>query len=84
MVPRRQPMPSHCAGREGFPGMRYLLMATLLTMAATLLIPFTALWESFGFRPLPWSFLLVMGVSVVWYMIAAELAKRAFYRRSQG
>jgi hypothetical protein len=53
-------------------------------MAATLLLPFTALWESFGFRPLPWSFLLVMGVSVVWYMIAAELAKRAFYRRSQG
>jgi magnesium-transporting ATPase (P-type) len=63
---------------------RYLLMATLLTMAATLLIPFTPLREIFGFRPLPWSFLLVMGVIVVWYMVAAELAKRAFYRRAQG
>jgi P-type Mg2+ transporter len=45
---------------------------------------FTPLGEIFGFRPLPWSFLLVMGVIVVWYMIAAELAKRAFYRRAQG
>lgn len=60
---------------------RYLLMATLLTMAATLLIPFTPLGEIFGLRPLPWSFLLLMGGIVVLYMIAAELAKRAFYRR---
>jgi P-type Mg2+ transporter len=51
-------------------------MATLLTMAATLLIPFIPLGEIFEFRPLPWSFLLLMGGIVVLYMIAAELTKR--------
>jgi hypothetical protein len=53
-------------------------------MAATLPIPFTPLREILGFRPLPWSCLLLMGMIVVWYKIAAELATRAFYRRVQG
>ena len=59
-------------------------MATPLPMAATLPIPFTPLREILGFRPLPWSCLLLMGMIVVWYKIAAELATRAFYRRVQG
>ncbi len=45
---------------KSMPG-RYLLIATLLTVAITLIFPFTPLAGLFDFRPLPFSFLLVLG-----------------------
>jgi Mg2+-importing ATPase len=60
---------------------RHLLLATLLTVGMTLMLPYTPLGEIFEFRPLPVSFLLVMGLIVGLYTVAAELTKKAFYTR---
>ena len=60
---------------------KYLLMATLLIVMVTILFPFTPLAELLGFQPLPMTILLAIGVIVVLYMIAAEIAKRSFYKR---
>jgi len=62
---------------------KYLLMATLLIVGATLLFPYTPLGELFGFSPVPFSFLLLMGVIVVLYIIAAEVAKGVFYKKAK-
>jgi Mg2+-importing ATPase len=60
---------------------KYLLIATLLIVVVTILFPFTPLAELLGFQPLPMPILLVIGMIVVLYVIAAEIAKRAFYKR---
>ncbi|MGQ9646402.1 MAG: magnesium-translocating P-type ATPase [Thermodesulfobacteriota bacterium] len=60
---------------------KYLLLATLLIVGITLFFPFTPLGSIFGFRPLPISFLLFMGVIVILYIISAEIAKKIFYNR---
>ncbi len=59
----------------------YLLLATLLVVAVTLLFPFTAFGTLFGFTPLPISFMMVVGMIVGLYIVAAELAKQVFYKR---
>jgi len=59
----------------------YLLWATLLTVAATVALPFTPLASMLGFRPLPWTVLWPIGVIVVLYIVAAEIVKAIFYRR---
>jgi len=60
---------------------KYLLIATLLIVVVTILFPFTPLAELLGFQPLPITILLVIGIIVVFYTIAAEIAKRSFYKR---
>jgi Mg2+-importing ATPase len=60
---------------------KYLLIATLLIVVVTILFPFTPLAELLGFQPLPMTILLVIGIIVVLYIIAAEMAKRSFYKR---
>ncbi|MER3447357.1 MAG: hypothetical protein C4291_11180 [Candidatus Dadabacteria bacterium] len=65
---------------ESIPG-RYLSVATLLTVAITLIFPLTPLAKLFGFRPLPSLFLLVLGVIIVIYTITAEITKRVFYKK---
>jgi len=60
---------------------KYLLIATLLIVVVTILFPFTPLAELLGFQPLPMTILLVIGTIVVLYVIAAEMAKRSFYKR---
>src|SRR5712692_3174663 len=60
---------------------KYLLMATLLTVIVTLILPFTPLGEIFGFSQLPISFLLLLGTIVVVYIISAEMVKVVFYKR---
>jgi Mg2+-importing ATPase len=62
---------------------RYLLVATLLIVVSTLIIPFTPLGHLFGFQPLPIWLLLVIAAIVALYIIAAEVTKRFFYRRVQ-
>jgi len=59
---------------------RNLLTATLLVVGATVLLPFTPVAKLFGFGHLPILFLVVLGMIVVCYVLAAETAKRAFYR----
>jgi Mg2+-importing ATPase len=60
---------------------KYLLMATLLIVVVTILFPITPLAGLLGFRALPITILLVIGVIVVFYIIAAEIVKRSFYKR---
>jgi Mg2+-importing ATPase len=65
---------------KSMPG-RYLLIATLLVVGVTLVLPFTPLGEVFEFSPLPLSFVLFLGMIVVLYVISAEAAKNIFYQR---
>jgi Mg2+-importing ATPase len=60
---------------------KYLLIATLLVVVVTILLPFTPLAELLGFQPLPITILLVIGMIVVLYILAAEITKRFFYKR---
>jgi Mg2+-importing ATPase len=59
----------------------YLLATTLLTVGATLLLPFTPLKAVFDFRAVPLQFILILGVIVMLYVVVAELAKKLFYAR---
>jgi Mg2+-importing ATPase len=60
---------------------KYLSAATLLIVASALLFPFMPIGNVFGFSKLPISYLLLMGVIVAFYIIAAEIVKAVFYRR---
>jgi Mg2+-importing ATPase len=60
---------------------RHLAAATLLIVALTLVLPFTPFGRIFGFVPLPISFILLMGMIVVLYIIGAETTKKIFYKR---
>jgi Mg2+-importing ATPase len=62
---------------------KYLSVATLLIVGITLLFPFIPVGKIFGFRPLPISFFLLMGLIVILYIFAAEIAKKMFYKRSE-
>jgi Mg2+-importing ATPase len=59
-----------------------VLAATLLIVAVAIIFPITPLAELLGFQPLPMSILLVIGMIVALYMIAAEITKRFFYKRA--
>jgi Mg2+-importing ATPase len=58
-----------------------LLTATLLTVAVTVVLPFTPLGGIFGFDPVPLSFLLLIAAVVAAYIISAEMVKAVFYKR---
>jgi Mg2+-importing ATPase len=60
---------------------RALLVATLMVVGLTASLPYTPLARPLGFVPLPPAFLLALGAIVLLYMVAAEAAKRLFYRR---
>jgi Mg2+-importing ATPase len=58
-----------------------LLRATLSIVVVTLILPFTPLAEIFGFSRLPISFLLIIGMIVMFYIITAEMVKTVFYQK---
>ncbi|MGB7290602.1 MAG: magnesium-translocating P-type ATPase [Thermodesulfobacteriota bacterium] len=60
---------------------KYLFLATMSIVVATLILPYTQLAGVFNLQPLPASFLLILGFIVGLYIFAAELAKRVFYKR---
>jgi Mg2+-importing ATPase len=60
---------------------RYLLLATLVVVAFTVIFPFSPLAHIFGFIGLPSSYLVAVGVIVLFYIIAAEIVKKIFYKR---
>ena len=59
---------------------KYLFITTLSVVVVTLIVPFTPFSEIFGFSPLPMVFLLLIGIIVLFYIIAAEIAKMIFYK----
>jgi P-type Mg2+ transporter len=60
---------------------KYLLIATLSIVVITFILPYTPLDELFGFSPLPVSFLLLIGLIILLYIITAEMVKKIFYKR---
>jgi Mg2+-importing ATPase len=60
---------------------KYLLIATMAVVMVALIFPFTPLAEIFGFVTLPISFLLILGIIIVLYILTAELAKKIFYQK---
>ena len=60
---------------------KYLLMATLLTVIVTAVLPFTPLGGIFGFSRLPISFLVLIGIIIIAYIVTAEMAKTVFYKK---
>jgi Mg2+-importing ATPase len=60
---------------------KYLLIATLSVVVLTLIMPFTPLAELFGFCAMPVPFLLFIGVIILFYMLAAEIVKKIFYKK---
>jgi Mg2+-importing ATPase len=59
---------------------KLLLLATLLVIGATLILPYSPLARVLGFVPVPWTFLLALAVMMALYIAAAEVAKSVFYR----
>jgi Mg2+-importing ATPase len=57
-----------------------LLITTLVTGLVTLLLPLTPVGNVLGFEPLPPLFLLALAGILIAYVLAAELAKKRFYR----
>jgi Mg2+-importing ATPase len=58
-----------------------LLIATLVIVLATLIFPYTPIGPIFGFVPLPVSFLMMMGLIVIFYILMAEFVKKVFYQK---
>lgn len=65
---------------KSIPG-KYLLIATLLIACVTLLFPLIPPGKIFEFKPLPVSFLVLLGIIVAFYIISAEVVKKAFYNK---
>lgn len=60
---------------------KYLSIATIAAVFVTLIFPFTPAGKIFGFIPLPVSFLVMMGLIVILYILMAELVKKIFYQK---
>ncbi len=65
---------------KSFPG-KYLLLTTIVIIAATLIFPFTPLGPLFGFAQPSLLVLALMSIIVVCYIILGEVVKRIFYKR---
>ena len=60
---------------------KYLLIATLLVVFATVALPYTPLGGIFGLTPLPLSFILLILTIVFLYVLSAEIVKAFFYKK---
>jgi len=65
---------------QSMPG-RALMFATIIVVVAAIALPVTPLGKVFGFIPLNPAVIGAIAAIVGLYMIAAEIAKRQFYRR---
>ena len=59
----------------------HLFVATLVIVLAALIFPYTPIGPIFGFVPLPVSFLMMMGLIVILYIVMAEFVKKVFYQK---
>jgi Mg2+-importing ATPase len=60
---------------------KYLLRATLLIVAVTLILPYLPIAGFFGFSALPITFLGMLGVILILYAVTVEIVKKVFYRK---
>lgn len=61
---------------------RWLLLATALAIVAAVALPLTPLGPVLGFTPVPAVFFAALAGILMIYVLAAEIAKRRFYRRA--
>jgi Mg2+-importing ATPase len=60
---------------------KYLQIATFSMVGLTLILPFTPLALIFGFSPLPFVFLVLIGLIILSYIFTAEIVKKIFYKK---
>jgi Mg2+-importing ATPase len=60
---------------------KYLLLATLVIVGFTLILPITPLGQLFELKLLSVPYLAAISLIVLFYVIAAEVAKKIFYNR---
>jgi Mg2+-importing ATPase len=60
---------------------KYLLIAILLVVALTLVLPLTPVARVFEFTLLPLKFVPILAIIVALYVFCAELTKAWFYQR---
>jgi len=60
---------------------KYLMLATVAVVAATILLPFIGIGNLFAFVPISPTFILFTAIIVATYVLGAELTKRLFYKR---
>ncbi len=60
---------------------RYLLAATLIVGAVTVILPYTRFSKLFSFILIPPVFLIALAVILALYVAGAEIVKRVFYKR---
>ncbi len=60
---------------------KYLLIATLLVVIVTVILPLIPIGALFEFTRLSISFYLLLGMIVILYIVAAEITKRIFYQK---
>ncbi|MFZ2500191.1 MAG: magnesium-translocating P-type ATPase [Methanosarcina sp.] len=60
---------------------KYLLLATLLVGLLALCFPYTPFAVPFGFKPLPISVILILGIIIGLYIFTAETIKKIFYKK---
>ena len=65
---------------KSMPG-KALLIATIMIIGLTLIVPLTPFGTIFEFISMPASFLLVLIIILILYILAAEQAKKLFYKR---
>jgi len=65
---------------KSMPG-KYLFIATIAVVIATLILPFTPVGKIFDFVSLPMSFMMILGIIMAFYILTAELAKKIFYKK---
>jgi Mg2+-importing ATPase len=65
---------------KSIPG-KYLFIATIAVVIATLILPFTPVGKIFDFVSLPMSFMMILGIIMALYIFTAELTKKIFYKK---
>jgi Mg2+-importing ATPase len=59
----------------------YLFLATISIAIVTLILPFTPIGKIFGFVFLPVSFIMILGIIMILYILMAEMTKKIFYQK---
>jgi Mg2+-importing ATPase len=62
---------------------KYLSIATLITIAVSMAVPFSPVAQLFNFVPLPVTYFAAIAAIVLMYVIMAEVVKRWFYKKAQ-
>jgi P-type Mg2+ transporter len=60
---------------------KYLQIATFSIVAITLILPYTPVAGIFGFSPLPFPVLMLIGLIILLYIVSAEIVKKIFYSK---